>query len=161
MKNWKVLAGSMVLAGALAAPGISMAFGGGDHHGGPPHFKHRMFERLADELALTEGQKAQLKANREAGRQAHEDQRGKRHELHKQLREAIEAGADQATLDQLGAQLGKLEVSQMQAMAQQRKQFEAILTDEQKAKLEELKAERRARWQEHREKRAARSMKDE
>lgn len=148
MKNWKAMAGSLVLAGALAVPGMSVAFGGGDH--GPHHFKGHFFEHMAEELDLTEGQKAQLKANREAAREAHKAQRQQMRELHRQLRAAIESGADQATLDSLGAELGRLQVAKMQQMHKQRQQFEAILTDEQKAKLEQLKAERKERRKERR-----------
>lgn len=150
MNKWKAMAGSLVLAGALAVPGITLAQDDMEppmpmehcHHGG--HF----FERMADELDLTEGQKAQLKANREANREAHKAQREQMRQLHKQLREAIESGADQATLDNLGAQLGKLQVAKMQQMYTMQQQFEAMLTDEQKAKLEQLKSERKARWKE-------------
>ncbi|WP_193164546.1 Spy/CpxP family protein refolding chaperone [Microbulbifer hainanensis] len=154
MKNWRAIAGSVVLAGALVAPGLSMAFGPDDRGpGGPGHFREHMFERMADKLDLTEGQKAQLKANMEANREAHKAQREQMHELHKQLREAIESGADQATLDKLGAQLGKLEVAKMQEMQKMHEQFEAILTDEQKAKLKEMKAQHMERWEERRQRR--------
>ncbi len=154
MKNWKAMAGSLVLAGVLAVPATILAqednfeppmmFKHHGHHGG--HF----FEHMADELDLTEGQKAQLEANRDATREAHKAQRQQIRELHKQLREAIESGADQATLDSLGSELGKLQVAKMQQMHKQREQFEAILTDEQKAKLEQLKRERKERRMEHR-----------
>lgn len=160
MKNWKAVAGSLVLAGALAAPGMSLASGGGGHHHGPHHSKHRMFQHMAEKLELTEGQKAQLKADRDANREAQKAQREKRREIHKQLREAIESGADQATLDQLGAELGKLQVARMQAMHEQHRQFEAILTDEQKTKLEQMRAERKARWEERRTRRTERRRDD-
>ncbi|MFC6632223.1 Spy/CpxP family protein refolding chaperone [Microbulbifer taiwanensis] len=153
MKNWKAMAGSLVLAGTLAVPGMTMAFGGDNHHRDPHHYKGHFFEHMAEELDLTEGQKAQLKANRDANRDAHKAQRKQMRELHKQLRQAIESGADQATLDSLGTELGKLQVAKMQERHQMRTQFEAILTDEQKAKLEQLKAERKERRKERRERR--------
>ncbi|WP_346836908.1 Spy/CpxP family protein refolding chaperone [Microbulbifer sp. SAOS-129_SWC] len=149
MKQWKVIAGSVVLAGVMAAPVAVLAQDGDKppmrmwHHGMQGgHF----FERMADELNLTEGQKAQLKANREANRAAAESQREEMRKLHQQLREALDSGADQATLDSLGAKLGKLEVARMQEMQKMRQQFDAILTDEQKAKLKQRKAEHEARW---------------
>lgn len=64
-------------------------------------------------------------------------------ELRQQIHTAIERSAEQSTLDQFGAELGKLKVRQMQNRYQMRQQFEAILTDEQKAKLAELKDKRR------------------
>ncbi|WP_051686827.1 Spy/CpxP family protein refolding chaperone [Microbulbifer sp. HZ11] len=161
MNKWKALAGTLILGSALTTSGMVMAFPDGDHgprhHKGEHHrgdHKGRMFERLAEELDLTEGQKAQLKANREADKEAHKADRKAMRDLHKQLREAIESGADQATLDSLGAQLGKLEVAKMQRMHEKRQQFESILTDEQKAKLQELKAERKARFEERKARRA-------
>ena len=162
MNKWKALAGTLILGSALTTSGMVMAFPDGDHgrghHNGEHrkggHHKERMFERLAEELELTEGQKAQMKADREAGKEARKADRQAMRDLRKQLREAIDSGADQATLDNLGAQLGKLEVAKMQHMHQKRQQFEAILTDEQKAKLEELKAERKARYEDRKARRA-------
>ncbi|WP_160153024.1 Spy/CpxP family protein refolding chaperone [Microbulbifer sp. ALW1] len=152
MNKWKALAGSLVLGSALATSGMVMAFPDGDHgprgHHKGGHNHERMFERLAEELDLTEGQQAQLKANREAGKEARKADREAMREMHKQLREAIESGADQATLDSLGAKLGQLEVRKMQRMQEKRVQFESILTNEQKVKLEQLKAERKARHEE-------------
>lgn len=169
MKNWKAIAAGVALAGALAVPGMALAQAGDDseprmyrgHHG---HHDHRgpkgghFFGRMAEKLDLTEGQKAQLKANREANKADRQASREKMRELHKQIREAIDSGADQATLDGLGAELGKLQVAKMQQFQEQRQQFEAILTDEQKARLEEMKAERKARWKERREERRKRHM---
>ena len=155
MNKWKALAGSLVLGSALTTSGMVLAFQDEDgghyghkgHHGGGHHME-RMYERMAEKLELTEGQKAQLKADREASKAARKAHRQEAHAVHKQLREAIESGADQATLDALGAKLGQLEVQKMQRRQQMHAQFEAILTDEQKAKLEEMKAERKARYEE-------------
>ncbi|MDP5208969.1 Spy/CpxP family protein refolding chaperone [Microbulbifer sp. 2205BS26-8] len=137
MKNWKLAMGSLALAGVLAAPGTTLAFGGGEGH-------HRYgFEHMARELQLTEGQRAQLKSNRESTREARMALRKQLKELRQQIHTAIERSAEQSTLDQFGAELGKLKVRQMQNRYQMRQQFEAILTDEQKAKLAELKDKRR------------------
>ena len=57
---------------------------------------------------------------------------------------------EQAKLDQLSAELGRQEVAQMQRRQQMQEQFESILTDEQKIKLEQMKSERKERWQKHR-----------
>lgn len=137
MKNWKLAMGSLALAGMLAAPATTLAFGGGDGYRG------HGFEHMARELQLTEGQKAQLKSNRESTREARKALRKQLKELRQQMHAAIERGADQSTLDQFGAELGRLKVQQMQSHNQMRQQFEAILTDEQKAKFSELKAKRK------------------
>ncbi|MCA0900618.1 Spy/CpxP family protein refolding chaperone [Microbulbifer agarilyticus] len=162
INKWKALAGTVVLGGALAASGLVMAFPEGDrghgyhkasHHKGGDHYE-RMFDRLAEKLELTEGQKAQVKANRDAGKEAREADRKAMHEVRKQLKEAIDSGADQATLNSLGTKLGELEVRKMQRRVEMHKQFEAILTDDQRAKMEQMKAERKARWEQRKERRA-------
>ncbi|WP_299584436.1 Spy/CpxP family protein refolding chaperone [uncultured Microbulbifer sp.] len=154
MKNWKVVLGSLALAGVMAVPAASMAFGGGEGH------HKRGFEHMARELGLTEGQKAQLKANRESNSDSKIAQREQLRALRKQIRAAMESGADQATLDQLGTELGKLEVQKMQNHFQIRQQFEAILTDEQKAKFETLKEKRKERHMKWREERLERRTSD-
>lgn len=65
---------------------------------------------MARKLELTEGQKAQLKANRDSNSESRNAQRQQLQELRKEIYTALESGADQATLDQLGAELGKLQV---------------------------------------------------
>ena len=149
MNKWKALAGSLIIGGALTTSGLVMAFPDGDHgprghHKGGFH-QEQMFDRLADELDLTEGQIAQLEANREAGKENRKADRKAMREVHKQLREAIESGADQAALDTLAVKLGQLKVKKFQRIHEQRAQFESILTPEQKTRLDELKAKREAR----------------
>ncbi|WP_226648400.1 Spy/CpxP family protein refolding chaperone [Microbulbifer variabilis] len=147
MRNWKLVLSSLALAGVMAAPAATMAFGGEEGH------HKRGFEHMARKLDLTEGQRAQLKANRDSNSESRNAQRQQLQELRQQIHTALENGADQATLDQLGAELGKLEMQKMQNHFQMRQQFEAILTDEQKAKYEELKEQRkehRMKWREER-----------
>ncbi|WGL17509.1 Spy/CpxP family protein refolding chaperone [Microbulbifer bruguierae] len=157
MNKFKALAGGLALGLALTAPGMVMAFPDGGHGPEGHHGHHggfhegRMLEHLAEKLDLTEGQKAQMEANREAGKAARKAAREEMHQVHEQLREAIESGADQATLDDLAAKLGRLEVQKMQYMHERKVQFESILTDEQKAKLEEMKAEGKARFEKRKE----------
>ncbi|WP_444914383.1 Spy/CpxP family protein refolding chaperone [Microbulbifer sp. TRSA007] len=148
MKHWKQAIGSLALVGVLVAP-AAMAFGGGVSGQG------RGFEYMVRQLELTEGQQAQLKANRESTREARMAQREQMIELRQQINEAIESGADQTTLDQLGEELGKLKVQQMQNHDTMKEQFKAILTDEQKAKLEQLKSERKARQMKRRDESSA------
>ncbi|MFI2810541.1 MULTISPECIES: Spy/CpxP family protein refolding chaperone [Microbulbifer] len=150
--NWKKFAGSLVLASAVAVPGITLAGDHGNHHG-KGHHHQEMFDRMADKLELTEGQRAQLEANREAGREKRRELRKEMHELRSQVREALDSGADQATLDSLAAKLGALEIKKMQQRHERHEQFQAILTDEQKAKLEQMHSERKERWKERRKQR--------
>ncbi|AWF82212.1 hypothetical protein BTJ40_15985 [Microbulbifer sp. A4B17] len=148
MKYWKQALGSLALAGVLVAP-VAVASGGSEGGQG------RGFEYMARQLELTEGQQAQLKANRDSNREARMAQREQMIELRKQIDTAIESGADQATLDQLGEELGKLKVQEMQSHNKMKEQFRSILTDEQKAKLEQLKSERRGRQMKRRDESSA------
>lgn len=145
MNKWKAMMGSLALAGALAVPAVTLAQDDFVHTFTSRHHGSHFLEHMEEELGLTEGQVAQLKANREANRDVRKSQRDQMRELRKQLREAIDSGADQGTLDELGAQLGKLHVAKMQEMQQMRQQFEVILTEEQKVKLKQLKEERGGR----------------
>ncbi|MGL6158881.1 Spy/CpxP family protein refolding chaperone [Microbulbifer sp.] len=145
MNRWKATLGSLALASVLAVPAVTLAQDDFVHPSMSRHHGSRFLEHMEEELGLTEGQVAQLKANREVNRDARKAQRKQVRELRKQLREAIDSGADQGTLDELGAQLGKLHVAKMQEMRQVRQQFEAILTEEQKARLKQLKEERGGR----------------
>ncbi|WHI48081.1 Spy/CpxP family protein refolding chaperone [Microbulbifer sp. JMSA004] len=138
MKHWKQAMGSLALVGVLVAP-AALAFGGSEGDQG------RGFEYMVRQLELTEGQQAQLKANRESNREARMAQHEQMIELRRQIDAAIESGADQATLDQLGDELGKLKLQEMQNRNKMKEQFKSILTDEQKAKLEQIKSERKAR----------------
>lgn len=160
MNRWKAFAGSLVLSSALVAPAMVMAFPDGDH-GPRHHHKHQMFEHMAEKLDLTEGQKAQLEANREANKDALKSRREESRALRKELHEAVRSGADQATLNSLGARIGALEVQKVQDMEKQRSQFEAILTDEQKAKLEQMKTERMERHEKRKQRWRDRSDSDE
>jgi len=143
-QNLKKVITGVGLAVVMVVPMLSMA--ADLEHGHRHAHKGRMmghnFERLADELALTEGQKAQIRADRDAARSEHRDLAQQQRELHQQIRTALDDGADQATLDTLAAQVGALEVQKMQQRRENRAQFLAVLTDDQKAKLTELKQER-------------------
>ncbi|WP_444958341.1 Spy/CpxP family protein refolding chaperone [Microbulbifer sp. ZKSA002] len=141
MKNWKTVVGSLALAGVVAVPAVGMACDGKGRMEGRGHGP----EKIAKELELTEAQKDQLKELRESNREGKIAKREEMHKAYEELREAIRSGADQQTLASLGAEIGKLEVAKMQSRNQMRTQFESVLTDEQLAKLETLKAEKKDR----------------
>ncbi|MEX2963403.1 Spy/CpxP family protein refolding chaperone [Microbulbifer sp. TYP-18] len=144
MQNRISKLGSFLLAGALVAPAAVLAHGGED---GDRGIYRQKFERMAEQLNLTEGQRAQLKTDRAAGREIRRDQKREIRDLRRQVRESVRSGADQQTLDKLGAELGRLEVARMRQTQLMQQQFEAILTDEQKAKLQQIRSERQERWQ--------------
>lgn len=160
MKNWKAMLGSLALAGALAtAPGLVAADEDREHH----HFRwhpfshmHKDFDRLADKLELRDEQKAQLKEMHKAHKEEFKALSEESRKLHRQIHEAIKSGADQATLDSLGAQWGKVHVARMQMAHKHYREFEGTLSAEQKAKLEQMKAERMEKRRERREERRER-----
>ncbi len=155
MKIFKVLATSALLLGAiaLAAPG----FAGGDidrgdwkHHGerGHGHGDKRL-EKLLD---LTDAQKETLKTQRDANKVARDALHTKIADTRESLASAVESGANDAELAALAETLGKLHAEQALAGAKAHRAFVAVLTDEQKQKLAELKTKR----EEHKKSRADR-----
>ena len=130
----------------------------GKHHGGKRGGRHgggmHMMKRMAKKLGLTDDQKAQMKTMREtqkADNQALRDQM-------KQLREDMQNldPSDGTAVAAIAARKGELSRQMFIARSQARVAFESILTEDQKAKLAEMKAKRKARMQERMEKRKAR-----
>ncbi len=148
MKNIKLFAASTLLLGSmvLAIPGFA---GDKDERGGWKH--HAGWDdghgskRLAHLLDLTDTQKETLKAQREAQQGARDALRDKIGDARDALAIAVDAGANDAELAVLTETLGKLHAEQLLAGAKAHKAFIAVLTDEQKQKLTELKRKREAR----------------
>jgi periplasmic protein CpxP/Spy len=100
------------------------------------------FERLSKNLDLNEEQKATIKAQREVSRDTNKAQ----HEQLKMARQALmaatEAGADDAKLQSLANDVGQLQGQEAYSRAQNKKAFLAVLTAEQKIKMQEMKVQR-------------------
>lgn len=98
---------------------------------------------VAGKLSLTDEQKAQLKQLRESGHQENAqlfaDARAKRQELHALMRAGDPGASD------VRAQLEALRPQIEAARKQQHDQFLNVLTPEQRAQLEQWKAERQSR----------------
>lgn len=155
MKAIKLLATGALLLGAagmvvpsMAAEATKPCDGGGYHaskdgHHGGKHAGHH--GRMARVLDLSDAQKETLKSQREANKAA-------RGALHSQLKEArtalnaaTEAGANDAELNALAETLGRLQAQQALAGAKNHQAFLAVLTDEQKQTLSEMKSKRMER----------------
>jgi periplasmic protein CpxP/Spy len=94
-------------------------------------------------LELTEEQRTQVKAIFDEQRKASEPQRAQMHELRKQMREQLDSGkADAAAIGQLAIQAHALGSQLREARERVHERIQAILTPEQKAKLEQMKSER-------------------
>src|SRR2546423_559423 len=135
------MVGTVALSGNALAQG--RGWGGGRGHGmGMRGGDNGMVERALSKLDLTDAQKTQIKTLttkfqsdnkslienvRSLGEKAHE------------YREAGDTVNARATRDQMKAQMQQLQTARKNLMTQ----IEALLTPEQKAKLEQMKAQRR------------------
>ncbi|WP_193161242.1 Spy/CpxP family protein refolding chaperone [Microbulbifer hainanensis] len=152
-QNWKKVIASLGFAAVVSVPALSIAADvdhahkHGHGHGHSAQFMEQRFDKMAEQLALTEGQKAQIRADREANQGERMALRQQAHKLRKQIQVALREGVDQSALDGYAAELGALEIQKMQQRHESRQQFLAVLTDEQKAELETLKQKRMEKHQ--------------
>lgn len=121
--------------GSFRGPG---GMGGGD-----------MMSRLAGRLDLTEEQQDKIRAIQEEGREGSREAMTAVREAHAALQEAIEEGTDEE-ITAAGKKLGKAYGKQGVLRAQTARKIESVLTPEQKAELEELKAQMKERMQQRR-----------
>lgn len=112
-------------------------------------------ERMAERLGLSEAQKVQMRELRESFRAETEPQRTAMHETMKQLREARQA-EDTARAQQLAATLEGQRAQIRELRKAQHERMLALLTAEQRAKVEEMQAQREQRRGERRGRRGGR-----
>jgi len=138
-KKWFAAAGVIALSGTLAfaAPHDGMGRGHHGHRGG-------MEMRLAKKLNLTDAQKEQWKEIRKNFREENKAFFESARQTRQDFRAAKEAG-DTAKLDALKATMQSQRAQFKSLRQQQESKFETILTPDQKAQLDQLKAERAAR----------------
>ena len=154
------LADTAVTEDDCPPPGIH----GGPHPGGPgiggrggegwgmrgPGMEHPLMHHLAEELALTDEQKAALKTHRKAERETMKAARKQMFEAQKALQDAVENGVADDQLAVLASKVGELTAQGAMHRAKSQQYFQSILTPEQKQTLADMKAERKARKQEAR-----------
>ncbi|WP_250464897.1 Spy/CpxP family protein refolding chaperone [Microbulbifer litoralis] len=147
MNSWKYLVGCLSLSGALVAlPGQADAAAiNYQKHDHSERFE-KFWMTLEEKLALSKEQREELKKHREAVRGERKELKEDSKKLHKQIKEALESGADRSKLDSLGAEWGKIQVQRMEMAHKYQKKFKEMLSEEQKAKLEKFKAEHRDEW---------------
>lgn len=143
MKQWKRFAGTFALASAMTLTAVGTAFAQEQHGHHSHHRQH--FASLAKKLELTDAQKEQIRGLRAEHRGEVRSLRKQSHQLRRELRMAIAKDADRATLDALGEKLGRVRVASAKMRYEQRQAFAAILTDEQKAQLQQLRSQRKAK----------------
>lgn len=160
MKTFTTVAAALALTAGLAfaAPqgggerghkGMKGHMGAGDHAGHMGKDDHgKMMGHMAEKLELSEAQKVQMQQLHESFRAQHAPFRESMHATMTQLREARQSG-DTARAQQLAAELeGQRAQMQTQRQAMD-EQILTILTPDQKAKFEAMKAEKQNRKGKH------------
>ena len=151
MKSNKLLVAGILLfsAASIAAPSMAGDRGkgcDGMHHAagwsGQEGFDGRNLRGVGRALDLTDTQKETLKTQREANKTAREALQTKLFDAREALATAVSAGASDAELNALADTLGKLHAEQALAGAKTQQAFLAVLTEEQKQTLAQLKAKR-------------------
>ncbi len=119
----------------------------GAHQMGPGH-KHggRAFnvDRMAERLNLTDDQRAQIEAIMEESRQQMSNQRDKMQENREQLRALMQQSPlNEAQVRKVADAQGDLKADMIVLRAQKRAKINTVLTDDQRAQLEEMRGKRR------------------
>jgi len=137
-----IFAIAALLAGtaALAQPGF-----------GRPAMMRQIPARLFDQLQLSDTQRTEVQNIFANARETIVPLAQQLREKHAAMRDSVNGGAfDEATVRSQAEEIAGLQAQMMVARAQAKNQFLAVLTDEQKARLGELRAERLQRFQEWR-----------
>ena len=129
----------------LGSTGIALAYGG-DHgksrdkcdHQGPA----RMLNRLDD---VTDAQREQIQALMQERRDQMQGARNEIQESRKAMHEAIERGASREELRMLAEQQAALMSTMMLSRAETAQEVQGILTESQRAQLQELRQRRMER----------------
>lgn len=130
-------------AALLAQPPAGAGRPQGAGPGGDPAQRH---EFIATMLNLSDAQKTQVKAIFANSASAAEAGREKMKKAHEDLQAAVKANKSDFEIDQLAAAIGTMQGQRLAAQSKSRAKVYAILTAEQKAKLDEL-SKRFGQWQ--------------
>jgi periplasmic protein CpxP/Spy len=159
----KILATTaLVLGMAVSGFGFAEAGDGAGPHGGGPHGgmmagqQGHVQERMASKLNLTDEQKKKVEEMRASSKQESQTLRDAMRSHADAERQAVESGAAEAELRSLARKTADARVDMMIFGMKMDKEFRAILTPEQLTQLDQMKAERKARFEEHRKQRQQR-----
>lgn len=130
--------------GMHGGPGMAGRRGGGDGH--------MMFKRILRRLDPNDKQTEQIKAIREANKEKLEAAKKAIAEARKALHEAVIEGANEATVRAAATTLGNALGDQAVLKASTMASIKKILTEEQLAKLKEIRAKMKERAEKFREK---------
>ena len=108
------------------------------------HRGERFFKKMAKELGLTDQQKTRAKALFETSRAQHKPLLDSMRTEKRQLQALVHSGsADEAAVREQAAKVAAIESDLAVQKSQQSKEFLALLTPEQAAKLKEIQGKRR------------------
>lgn len=164
MKSNKALVAGLLLLSSASIAVPTIAGGAGKNCEGKHHaakwaehegFAGREFRHFGQALALTDAQKETLRTQSEADESARDTLHAKLAEARTALATAADAGANDAELNALADTLGKLHAERALAGAKAKKAFLAVLTEEQKQALADMKAKRLERKAERKDAREA------
>ncbi|HCS13044.1 MAG: hypothetical protein COS82_02165 [Zetaproteobacteria bacterium CG06_land_8_20_14_3_00_59_53] len=155
MKKSMIAAG-LLIATALAVP--AMACPGGGQCGGPganqESRQQMMQQRMADELNLSDTQKAQFKKVHEDARPTMQAMRDAMRANRDAMQKLDPAASDySAQVDKLAAEKGALVEGMMKERGRLQAEIAAILTPEQRAKHAELRKARQGKWKDRKDER--------
>ncbi len=148
-KRIGLLTGGLVVAVALTCGAAQP--GGPGHRRGPYGLAGFLPPRVLEELDLSDSQKQRIRSLREEGADELLEARREAFEARRALNEAVLQGRDEASLEPLAETLGTKEAGLALAEARQLGKILEILTTEQRQRMEELRSEAEARFQERRE----------
>ncbi len=143
-KQWITMAAVLTLAATVAG---AAPHGGGEGRRGGSHGRHagqQMRQKLAQKLNLTDAQRQQMRAVRESFRERNKDFFQTAKATRQQFRNARRAD-DTARLEALRPSMQSHREQMKQLRRRQHEQVVAILTAEQRAQLESMKAQRSER----------------
>jgi Spy/CpxP family protein refolding chaperone len=120
-------------------------------HKGPHHFAQKKKCNLFQELNLTEEQKATLKQNREESKKKMKPimkkMSKKKYEIDKVMLSNASKLEKIEKIEKIKAEMKVLKIQADQIRREDMKKFESVLTDEQKAKFEEIKKEKKKEFE--------------
>ena len=146
-KKWLSAVGVFVLGTSLAVAAPQ----GGEGHGWGGHGRHgrgQMGAKMAEKLNLSDAQKQQLKDMNQSFREQNKPLFQAFRQNMKDLRAAKQSN-DTAKADSIKATLQSQRAELKQLRQQQQQRFLSILTPDQRAQFDQLKAERAARRAQH------------
>lgn len=133
-----------IAAAILAAVGTvsTVAVAGNKHHHGEKHHKSMIYKKLD----LTEAQRAEIKSRKEARKASMQATKERAYALKKEIKQLMSQDSlDQGRLRDLLRQKADIEADKMANKHAAGKEFRAMLTSEQRTKLDELKAKMKER----------------